>query len=81
LTRLLLARRELFVTTFAKNLLTYALGRTLEPYDMPAVREIVRRAAREQYRFSALVLAVADSVPMTMKVKARDAAAAHARGD
>jgi hypothetical protein len=81
LTRLLLARRELFVTTFAANLLTYALGRTLEPFDMPAVREIMRRAAREQYRMSALVLAVADSVPMTMKVKLPGAGATQARAD
>jgi hypothetical protein len=81
LTRLLLARRELFVTTFAANLLTYALGRTLEPFDMPAVREIVRRAAREQYRLSALVLAVADSVPMTMKVKVPAAGSTQARAD
>ena len=81
LRRLLLERRELFVTTVAANLLTYAVGRALEPYDMPAVREIVRRAAKDQYRFSALVLAVAQSVPMTMKVKMPAASATQARAD
>lgn len=69
LRRVLLARRELFVTTFAEKLLTYALGRTLEPTDMPAVREIVRRAATDDYRFSALVLGVMTSVPMQLKIK------------
>jgi len=50
-------------------LLTYALGRTLDARDMPAVREIVRRAARDDYRFSAVVLAIAESVPMQMRIK------------
>ena len=51
--------------TFAEKLLTYALGRSLEASDMPAVREIVRRAARDDYRLSALVLGVAErAVPM-----------------
>ena len=57
--------------TIAEKLLTYALGRSLEPCDMPAVRAIVRRAARDDYRFSALVLGVATSVPMQMRVKRR----------
>ena len=38
---------------------------------MPAVREIVRRAARDDYRFSALVLGVVESVPMQMRIKHR----------
>ena len=38
-----------------EKLLTYALGRGLEPDDMPAVRAIVRAAARDGYRFSSLV--------------------------
>jgi hypothetical protein len=46
---------------------------------MPAVREIVRRAARDDYRLSALVLGVAASVPMQMRIKAPAAAAAQAR--
>jgi hypothetical protein len=69
LRRVLLEHSELFVQTFAEKLLTYALGRSLEPSDMPAVREIARRAAHDDYRLSALVLGVAESVPMQMKVK------------
>jgi hypothetical protein len=74
LRRVLLEHDELFVQTFAEKLLTYALGRPLEASDMPAVREIVRRAARDDYRFSALALAIAQSLPMQMKVKAPAAA-------
>jgi hypothetical protein len=65
----LLEHRELFVATLTEKLLTYALGRTLDARDMPAVREIVRRAAREDYRFSELVQGIAASVPMQMRVK------------
>ena len=42
---LLMQHPEQFVTTLTENLLTYALGRGLEPFDMPAVRKIVRDAA------------------------------------
>jgi hypothetical protein len=69
LRQVLLEHSELFVQTFAEKLLTYALGRSLEAGDMPAVREIVRRAAREDYRLSALVIGVAESVPMRMRSK------------
>jgi hypothetical protein len=41
--------------------LTYALGRTLDYYDMPAVRKIVRDAAAEEYRFSSIVRGVVES--------------------
>jgi hypothetical protein len=59
----LLRRPDQFVQTFTERLLTYALGRTLEYEDMPVVRKIVREAAREDYRFSALVAAIVESEP------------------
>ncbi len=52
---------DLFVTTLTEKLLTYALGRGLEPHDMPTVRKIVRDAAEEEYRFSALIQGVVGS--------------------
>ena len=70
----LLTQSESFVQTLAEKLLTYALGRSLEAADMPAVREIVRRAARDDYRLSALVLGVAESAPMRMRSKSRGVA-------
>ena len=59
----LLARPDRFVGTLTEKLLTYALGRGLEPYDMPAVRRIVGRAAEQDYRLSAVVLGIVESLP------------------
>jgi hypothetical protein len=50
-----------FVRTLTENLLTYALGRSLDYRDMPAVREIVRRAEAEDYRFEAIVRGIVSS--------------------
>ena len=63
----LASRPEAFVTLFVEKLLTYALGRGLEPYDMPAVRRIVQEAAGQGYRFEAIVLGVVRSVPFVMR--------------
>jgi mono/diheme cytochrome c family protein len=67
LRRLLAARREEFANTITSKLLTYALGRGLEHYDMPSVRAIVRSAAADDYRWSSIVLGVARSVPFQMR--------------
>jgi hypothetical protein len=75
----LLEHRKLFAIAFAEKLLTYALGRALEPTDMPAVREIVRGAARHDHRFSAFVQGVAASVPMRMRTKLPDIETTQAR--
>jgi hypothetical protein len=65
----LLSRSDAFVTTATERLLTYALGRPVEYYDMPTVRSIVHRAARNDYKFSSLVLGVIESAPFQMKMK------------
>jgi hypothetical protein len=57
----LVTRPELFVQNFVENLMTYALGRKLEYYDMPMVRGIVRTAAVDDYRFSTLMRAIVES--------------------
>ena len=51
-----------------EKLLTYALGRGLDYYDMPTVRAIVRDAAPANYRFSSLVLGIVDSAPFQMRM-------------
>jgi hypothetical protein len=66
---LLLERREQFVQALTEKLLTYALGRTLETYDMPVVRSIVQTAAKDDYRFSALVQGIVASEPMQFRMK------------
>jgi hypothetical protein len=63
----LLRSPERFASTVAERLLTYALGRGVEYYDAPAVRAIVREAARNDYRWSSFVLATARSVPFQMR--------------
>jgi hypothetical protein len=65
----LLQRPEVLVGTMTEKLMTYALGRGLEAYDLPAVRTIVRDAARDQYKFSALVTGVVTSTPFRMRRK------------
>ncbi|HEY8521649.1 MAG TPA: DUF1592 domain-containing protein [Gammaproteobacteria bacterium] len=64
----LAARPEQFVQTLVKNLMTYALGRTVEYYDMPAVRAIVRQAAEDDYSFASIVMGVANSAAFRMRV-------------
>ena len=66
LRELLLNRREQFVTTLTKNLLTYALGRGPEYYDMPAIRKIVNETASADFRWSSLVVAITKSIPFGM---------------
>jgi hypothetical protein len=67
LRRALLARREAVATAAVEKLLTYALGRRVEYFDMPAVRRIVHDAARDNYRFSSLITGIVTSVPFQMK--------------
>ena len=65
----LLARPELFVSTFTQKLMVYALGRRLEAEDMPTVRRIVRDAAKDDYKFSALVLGIVRSPQFQQKAR------------
>ena len=65
----LLERPELFVRTLTEKLLTFALGRGVEPHDAPAVRRIVREARSDDYRFSSLVQGIVNSVPFQMRTK------------
>lgn len=66
----ILSRPEIFAGTFTEKLLTYALGRGLDYHDMPAVRAIVRDAARQNYRFSAFISGVVHSTPFRMRTAA-----------
>ena len=68
LKKLLVANyREQYEDTVTEKLLTYALGRGLEYYDKPAVRSIMRQAARDNYRMSALITAIVQSTPFQMR--------------
>ena len=67
LQRALLTRPELFVSTLAEKLLTFASGRGLEYYDAPAIRQVVREAGQNDYRFSSLILGIVKSPPFQMR--------------
>src|SRR5688572_7934060 len=57
----LLKHQDMFVLSFTERLMTYSLGRRVESFDMPAIRKIIRDAAKEQHRFSAFVMGVVNS--------------------
>jgi hypothetical protein len=67
LRKALMKRPTEFVQTMTEKLLMYSLGRSLEPSDMPAVRAIVRNAARDNYRFSSIVMGIATSAQFQMR--------------
>jgi hypothetical protein len=67
LRKALLDRGDAVAATATEKLLTYALGRRVEYFDMPAVRSIVRDAARNDYRFASLVTGIVRSTPFQMK--------------
>ena len=58
-----------FVRTMTEKLLTYSLGRGLQYQDMPVVRAIAREAARDNYKFSSLILGIVKSSPFQMRTK------------
>jgi hypothetical protein len=57
----LASKPDQFVGAFTENLLTFALGRKTDYRDMPTVRTIVRRAAKDDYRFESIVLGIVSS--------------------
>jgi hypothetical protein len=67
LRKAIVGRSEQFVQTMTEKLLTYALGRSVEYYDMPTVRQIVRDAKRDHYRFSSIVAGIVKSAPFQMR--------------
>ncbi|MXX55145.1 MAG: DUF1585 domain-containing protein, partial [Gemmatimonadetes bacterium] len=62
----LMGLSDVVVSTFAENLMAYALGRRVEYYDMPTIRAIVRAAAEDDYRVSNFILGVVNSMPFRM---------------
>jgi hypothetical protein len=72
LRNMLMRRPDQFVQTVTEKLMTYGLGRSVEYYDMPAVRQIVRDAARDDYRFSSIVIGIVKSAPFQMRKSATE---------
>ena len=74
----LLRYEDQFVRNVTEKLLTYALGRGVEYYDMPVVRKVVTDAAKDDYRFASLIVGVVQSEPFRSSRKAGDVVAAGA---
>jgi hypothetical protein len=60
---------EMFAEVVIENLLTYAIGRGLDYDDMPLVRSLTHNAAKDNYRFSSLIMGVVQSPAFTMNTK------------
>ncbi len=63
----LLSKPDLIAGAFTQKLLTYALGRPVDYYDMPAVRKITENSADNDYRFSSIVFGIVNSIPFNMR--------------
>jgi Protein of unknown function (DUF1592)/Protein of unknown function (DUF1588)/Protein of unknown function (DUF1585)/Protein of unknown function (DUF1587)/Protein of unknown function (DUF1595)/Planctomycete cytochrome C len=76
----LASRPERFAYTFTEKLLTYALGRGLEAYDMPAVRKILADTAHDGYRVQSIILGIVNSYPFRYRANDASQASATAAG-
>ena len=65
----ILKRPEAFATVITTRLMTYALGRGLEPSDMPIVRKIVKKAALDDYRFATIISGIVESPLFQMRTR------------
>jgi mono/diheme cytochrome c family protein len=74
----LLSRPDVFAGTITEKLLIYALGRGLEPVDMPVVRSVVRNASVQNYAMQAILLGIVKSDPFQMRTKLSDTVGAPA---
>jgi len=70
LQRALIKYKDAFLMTFAENLMTYALGRRVESYDMPALRAIVRDAAKQHDAIGAYIAGITRSAAFQMSSRA-----------
>ena len=64
---ILMSRKEQFIEALTERMMTYGLGRGVEYYDMPAIREVRDRARRDDYRMNAIIMGIVQSVPFVMK--------------
>jgi Protein of unknown function (DUF1588)/Protein of unknown function (DUF1585) len=61
------ADKDAFASALTSKLLAYGLGRGVESFDQPAIRQIVSRLPADDYRFSSLVLEIVNSSPFQMQ--------------
>jgi hypothetical protein len=64
--------RDAFAETLTEKVMTYALGRTLERTDRPGVKQVARRAASDNYKFSSIILGIVNSAQFQMQSERRE---------
>jgi mono/diheme cytochrome c family protein len=64
---ILLSRKDQFIEAMTERLMTYALARGVESYDMPAVRQVRYQASQDDYRMQSIILGIVQSVPFSMR--------------
>jgi hypothetical protein len=69
LRNVILSRPEAFVTTLTERIMTYALGRGVEPSDMPVIRQIVKKAAQRDYALQSIIGGIVESAPFQMRTR------------
>jgi len=69
LREVILSRPDAFMTTLTERLMTYALGRGIEPSDMPVIRSIVKKAAQNNYRLGSIITGIVESAPFQMRTR------------
>jgi len=65
----ILSRPDAFITVLTERIMTYALGRGVEPSDMPVVRSIVKKAGQGNYRLASIVQSIVESAPFQMRTR------------
>jgi hypothetical protein len=62
----LLKRSDVVLSSFTESLMTYAVGRRVQPFDMPTIRKIVNDAKKNEYRMSSFIMGVINSSAFQM---------------
>jgi mono/diheme cytochrome c family protein len=76
----ILSRPDAFATILTERMMTYALGRGVEPSDMPVVRSIVKKASQNNYRLESIVQSIIESAPFQMRTRLEPAETRVAQG-
>jgi hypothetical protein len=69
LRNVLLSRPKAFATTLTERIMTYALGRGVDPSDMPVIRQIVKKSAQRDYALQSIINGIVESAPFQMRTR------------
>jgi hypothetical protein len=75
LRNVILSRPEAFATTLTERIMTYALGRGVEPPDMAVIRRIVKKSAQRDYALQSIISGIVESAPFQMRTRLEPEAA------